>query len=191
MTCPASLAQFNHSSHSPSIQSLSSNASAAVGHAKKALSSLKTSVQKVLHPKKKAQTEKFAEDTDCDNDESDEAELEHLQATWCSPVYSFFKPKVEISYEGKHKNEWMQEWINMALKMVCEKWEKYKDKGHRKMQLLSLSNVATDDDVGTDFGDIAMDDINDQVKLKSYLTQLIENVVDPIEWWYNYCAAFP
>ncbi|KAG6807412.1 hypothetical protein H0H92_007644 [Tricholoma furcatifolium] len=107
MPRPASLAQSNRSSRSPSVHSLSSTASAAVGHATKALASLKSSVRKALHSKKKARTQKHAEDTDRDDDvqddEDDEAELERLQATWRSPVYSFFKPKVEISYEGERK----------------------------------------------------------------------------------------
>ncbi|KAG6807823.1 hypothetical protein H0H92_006319 [Tricholoma furcatifolium] len=53
-----------------------------------------------------------------------------------------------------------------------------------------LSNFAAADDVTMDFGDIAMEGIDDQDELESYLAQPIKNVSDPIQWWYNHHAAF-
>ncbi|GBE87595.1 hypothetical protein SCP_1102720 [Sparassis crispa] len=37
------------------------------------------------------------------DEESDEQELAHLQATWRSPVYAFFKSNVSVQYKNGHK----------------------------------------------------------------------------------------
>ncbi|KAG6822584.1 hypothetical protein H0H92_013273 [Tricholoma furcatifolium] len=83
--------------------SLSSTASAAAGAAKKALTAIKATVTKVVRLTKKARSTAASNADDTEPDEDDEAKLARLQAIWRSPIYSFFKPKVDIIYEGTRK----------------------------------------------------------------------------------------
>ncbi|KAG6807402.1 hypothetical protein H0H92_007678 [Tricholoma furcatifolium] len=90
----------------PSVNSILSAASATIGATKKALSTLKKSVTSMVRPKKKSQP--AANNGNADNgeeseSESDEEELAHLQAMQHSPVYLFFKLKVNIVSEGTCK----------------------------------------------------------------------------------------
>ncbi|KAG6824765.1 hypothetical protein H0H92_005884, partial [Tricholoma furcatifolium] len=89
----------SHSSHS----SISSAVSATAQAAKKALTKMKSAAKAVLRPNKKARIGDGNSDQDDTEPEDDQAELARLQATWCSPVYNFFKPKVDVVYEGKCK----------------------------------------------------------------------------------------
>ncbi|KAG6807073.1 hypothetical protein H0H92_008924, partial [Tricholoma furcatifolium] len=59
-------------------------------------------MKSTVHMKKKAKTA-TKENEVGSTAEDDQAELEHLQATWCSPVYGFFKPEVKVVYDGKRK----------------------------------------------------------------------------------------
>lgn len=58
-------------------------------------------------------------------------------------------------------------------------------------QSSQVSSATTDSSTEFDFFDIPMDGIQDLNELDEYLSQPIENVCDPITWWWEHRHVYP
>lgn len=53
------------------------------------------------------------------------------------------------------------------------------------------TSTASNSDEEFDFANIPMDDVRDRDELEEFLAQPIEDVRDPLKWWWEHREAFP